>query len=382
MLAERRLGRPRHATVVAYLALFVALGGTAYAANEWTGDNIVDESLTGADILGAAGTAVTPAVNGSITSDDVSGQPADPSNGTLFVDGTLTTSDIKDHSLKRADLAGGLIGNTELSADSVTGAKVLNGSLAGADLAAGSIGAAQLGPDSVGGGNVADGSLGGADLAPGSIGATQLGPDSVGGGNVADGSLGGADLAPGSIGATQLGPNSVAGGNVTDESLGSADIGPSAVGSSEIATDAVGPTEVQDNAIDGGEIVDNSLHDTDLAPNSVTSSELKADAVDSGKIANGSVTLADIKGVDIAGTVNFSAGAVAAGACRDFVLTTTGTKVNEAVLISVKGPLDQGILFYGVRVAVADQTIMKFCNFTGASSPAITSLPIRVVTFS
>jgi hypothetical protein len=74
--------------------------------------------------------------------------------------------------------------------------------------------------------------------------------------------------------------------------------------------------------------------------------------------------------------------AVAAGACRDFVLTTTGTKVNEAVLISVKGPLDQGILFYGVRVAVADQTIMKFCNFTGASSPAITSLPIRVVTFN
>jgi len=322
MLAERRLRGPRHATVVAYLALFVALGGTAYAANEWTGDNIVDESLTGADILGAAGTAGTPAVNGSITSDDIAGQAANPANGTLFVDGTLTTSDIKDHSLKRADLAGGLIGNTELSADSVTGAKVL------------------------------DGSLGGADLAAGSIGATQLGPDSVGG------------------------------GNVTDNSLGSADIGPSAIGSSEIATDAVGPTEVQDNAIDSGEIADNSLHDVDLAPNSVTSSELKADAVDSSKIANGSVTLADIKGVDISGSVTFAAGAVGAGACRDFALTTTGTKVNEAVVISLRGPLAEGMLFYGVRVAVADQAIMKVCNFTGASSPAITSLPVRVVTFS
>src|SRR5256885_2419131 len=92
--------RPRHATVVAYLALFIALGGTAYAANEWTGDNIVDESLTGADIQGAAGTAVAPAVNGSLTTDDVAGQQADPANGTPFVDGTLTTWDIKDHSLK------------------------------------------------------------------------------------------------------------------------------------------------------------------------------------------------------------------------------------------------------------------------------------------
>src|SRR5215211_2647898 len=37
--------------IVAYLALFVALGGTsAYAANEWTGANIIDESLTTADI--------------------------------------------------------------------------------------------------------------------------------------------------------------------------------------------------------------------------------------------------------------------------------------------------------------------------------------------
>lgn len=39
------------------------------------------------------------------------------------------------------------------------------------------------------------------------------------------------------------------------------------------------------------------------------------------------------------------------------------------------------MLFYGVRVAVNDQTVMKLCNFTGASSPAITNLPVRVITF-
>jgi hypothetical protein len=40
----------RH-NVVAYLALFVALGGTAYAAAKFTGADVVDNSLTGADVL-------------------------------------------------------------------------------------------------------------------------------------------------------------------------------------------------------------------------------------------------------------------------------------------------------------------------------------------
>jgi hypothetical protein len=50
-LRKLRPNRPSHTTVVAYLSLFLALGGgAAYAANEWTGENIVDESLTGADM--------------------------------------------------------------------------------------------------------------------------------------------------------------------------------------------------------------------------------------------------------------------------------------------------------------------------------------------
>src|SRR3954452_17259811 len=37
--------RPRHATVLAYLALFVALGGTGYAAVEINGGNIKDRTI-------------------------------------------------------------------------------------------------------------------------------------------------------------------------------------------------------------------------------------------------------------------------------------------------------------------------------------------------
>ena len=45
-----KLRRPRHATLVAYLALFVALGGSSYAALRVTGKNVPKDALTGADI--------------------------------------------------------------------------------------------------------------------------------------------------------------------------------------------------------------------------------------------------------------------------------------------------------------------------------------------
>jgi hypothetical protein len=213
----------------------------------------------------------------------------------------------------------------------------------------------------------ADGSVacqatgGGGGLPPGSVGTTELAADAVIGSKVADGSLSSADI--------------------QDDSLTGADIAPNAIGSSEIATDAVGATEVADGSIDSGEIVDNSLFAADLAPNSVGSSELAADAVDSSNVANGTLTLADLKGVDILGSVSFTAGGIPNGGCKDFAITTPGTKVGEAVVVSLRGSVAAGMLMYGVRVAVDDQMIMKVCNFTGGSSPVINNLPIRAISF-
>src|SRR5918996_5613795 len=99
MPATRGPRRPSHATVVAFVALFVALGGTsAYAINEWTGANIVDESHTGADVRGKVHT--TASVNGSLTS----GQPANAANGGPFVNGSLTTWDLTEETLLSADV--------------------------------------------------------------------------------------------------------------------------------------------------------------------------------------------------------------------------------------------------------------------------------------
>src|SRR3712207_1130606 len=74
-----------YANVVASLALFVALGGTAWAAATITGAEVVDESLTGADIKGADGAQDKAAVNGTITGADIAGQGHNPLNGTPFI---------------------------------------------------------------------------------------------------------------------------------------------------------------------------------------------------------------------------------------------------------------------------------------------------------
>jgi collagen triple helix repeat protein len=42
--------RPAHATVVAYLALFITLGGTGYAVSQITGAQVKDGTLTGKDV--------------------------------------------------------------------------------------------------------------------------------------------------------------------------------------------------------------------------------------------------------------------------------------------------------------------------------------------
>lgn len=84
MLGRLRSHRPGHATVVAYLALFVALGGSSYAAIQITGKNVPKDALTGKDIKKLTGKDVT---NNSLTGLDVRGLGSgDVTNGRLLAE--------------------------------------------------------------------------------------------------------------------------------------------------------------------------------------------------------------------------------------------------------------------------------------------------------
>jgi len=180
----------------------------------------------------------------------------------------------------------------------------------------------------------------------------------------------GGDLT-GTFGALQLGPDVV----------GNAELANDSVGSAEIQTDAVQATEIADNSIDGGEIVDNSLGQADLATGSVAGSELAANAVDSSKVANNSITTDDLAGTAVNGAVSYSAGSAAPGRCIQSILNVAGTQVGQVALIATNGNLQNGILLYAKRVASAGHLTIDLCNFSGTTMDAITSLPVRVVTF-
>lgn len=88
-----RIPRFTYSSVTATVALFVALGGSSYAALTITGGNVRNGSLTGSDIK-----------NESI-------KGADVDNGTLtgsdLKNGSVAASDVKDGSLLAADFKAG-----------------------------------------------------------------------------------------------------------------------------------------------------------------------------------------------------------------------------------------------------------------------------------
>jgi hypothetical protein len=98
-------------------------------------------------------------------------------------------------------------------------------------------------------------------------------------------------------------------------------------------------------------------------------------------IANGSITAADLLGGNSTGAISLSAGGVPVGGCVDLAVSVPGAALDEAVVFSLRGSAPAGMLFYGVRVPTAGQVTMKVCNLTGGSSPAIPSLPVRILTF-
>lgn len=134
---RRVLRRPSHGTIVAYLALFVAVStGGAWAATKIGASAIKDNAIRSRAIK----------------------------------DGQVKTRDLHRRSVTASKLAANAVGNSALAPDAVTGDKVRDGSLGGADLGDGSIGNAKLAPNAVTGDKVADNSLTGADINESTLG--------------------------------------------------------------------------------------------------------------------------------------------------------------------------------------------------------------------
>ncbi len=114
MLRRLRPRRPSHATVVAYLGLFVALGGTAYAVNTVGSTDIIDGQVKSVDV-GDGEVSSADIKNQDILSADVKDESLTTFDVSTFlgldvVDGSLTGADIQDGSLTARD-----VGETQIA---------------------------------------------------------------------------------------------------------------------------------------------------------------------------------------------------------------------------------------------------------------------------
>jgi hypothetical protein len=130
----RVLERLSYANVVATIALFLALGGGAYA-------------LSGRN---------------TVRSDDI-------------VNGQVKSSDIGGSQVKKGNLAASAVTGGKVAADTLFSGDIGSGAIGSAEVADGAIGAPDLGANSVGSGAVADNSITGADVNEATLNGLQKG---------------------------------------------------------------------------------------------------------------------------------------------------------------------------------------------------------------
>jgi hypothetical protein len=126
-----RLGRHARANGVAYVALFVALGGTsAYAANTIRSTDIVDGEVKNVD-LGPDAVTSSKLANGSVQNSDLGPDAVTTSKikagnvgSTDLADGAVATGKLADGAVKNAKLADGAVGPNKLEDASVTPGKL------------------------------------------------------------------------------------------------------------------------------------------------------------------------------------------------------------------------------------------------------------------
>jgi hypothetical protein len=123
--------RPRSAyDVCAVLALFVALGGTAYAVNTIGSADVINDSLLSEDIKNATvrGGDLAPGTISNTRIADGTLQSADVRNE------TLTGDDIKDDTVSGDDIWNDTLHGDDIENDTITAGDVRNNDLTGEDI--------------------------------------------------------------------------------------------------------------------------------------------------------------------------------------------------------------------------------------------------------
>jgi hypothetical protein len=128
--------RPSFATVIAFAALFVALGGPAHAVdllrkNSVTSGAIKNRSIKVKDLSHGAVRQLTATRNNSITEAKLANRSVTPGK---LAGGAVGSPAIADRSVGTVDLATGAVGTAQVMDRAIGGSKIADGSLDARDL--------------------------------------------------------------------------------------------------------------------------------------------------------------------------------------------------------------------------------------------------------
>ncbi len=166
-----RLRRVHPATLIALLALFVAVGGPAEAARLINGKTIrkgtvrgrqiKDRSLTTRDLSVGTRRSLRATPAGSVGASQIR-------NGAVSLDklapNSVTGNQVFDHSLSAVDLLHDTLSAAEIAPNAITNSEIATNAVTKSDIATGAVGQAEIGAAAVGTGEIIDGDLHATDL--------------------------------------------------------------------------------------------------------------------------------------------------------------------------------------------------------------------------
>jgi hypothetical protein len=192
----------------------------------------------------------------------------------------------------------------------------------------------------------------------------------------------GGAYAANTIGSSDVINGSLVSKDIKNATVSNVDIRNNAVTTQKLKKGAVASVDILDATVSLADLAANSVNGDNVAPESLTSADIANDSIDGGKISNDSLTTADIAGADVnGGRIQVSTGLVPNGRCKQLEANIPGAKAGEAVVFSIKAPVQDGIVIYGQRVPSDGNVTLDVCNFSGITQAEIVDLPVRVITF-
>lgn len=126
-----------------------------------------------------------------------------------------------------------------------------------------------------------------------------------------------------------------------------------------------------------GDIADGAVTTPKLHSESVTRAKLAANAVKSGNVADESLRLSDLKGIDETGSVSFT---LAASSCGKLTFAVTGAVAGQSGMLSWTGTVPTHVVVGPLKVVNSTTVVGYACNLAGSQYSA-TDIGVRLITF-